>query len=116
MEKTKRMPAHELLRRGQAPQYLLETHGLRRAASTLAGEAHKGIGPEITYVGKVPHYRVSALDDYARELISKPTRRARKYPRPRDGELSEPAPTERAEPKAASPKRRVRVNQESLVG
>jgi hypothetical protein len=115
MEKTKRMPANRLLRRSQAPAYLLEAHEIKRAASTLAGEAHKGIGPEITYVGKVPHYRVSALDDYARELISKPTRRARKYPRPRDGELSEPAPTERAEPKAAMQKRHARAQQESLA-
>ena len=115
MEKPKRTPADRLLRRSQAPAYLLEAHEIKRAASTLAGEAHKGIGPEITYVGKVPHYRVSALDDYARELISKPTRWARKYPRPRDGKLSEPAPTERAEPKAATRKRHARPQQELLA-
>lgn len=73
-----------LLRRAQASQYLLKAHGLTRAPATLASDACRGIGAEIEYVNKVPHYRPAALDAYAKALVGKPTRQARKYPQPRN--------------------------------
>jgi hypothetical protein len=76
--------ANRLLRRGPASQYLLERHGITRAATTLAGDACRGVGPEIEYVNKVPFYRPAALDAYAAAVLSPPTRQARRYERPRN--------------------------------
>src|SRR5215475_2640197 len=80
----KDVPVPVLLRRSEAPDYLPKNHGLRFTYGTLALFACKGKGPEICYVGKVPFYRPAALDAWAKALISKPTRRARKDPHHRN--------------------------------
>ena len=74
----------KLLRRWQASQYLLEVHGLRCAPATLAGRACNGTGPEICFVNKIPFYRPSGLDTWARALIGKPTTHAQKDPHNRN--------------------------------
>ena len=81
----KRFP--KLMRRRDAPRYLLEIHGLQYAADTLAKFACEGIGAEMTYVNDIPFYTPAALDAWAKLKTSKPTRQARKYPQPRDPRL-----------------------------
>ena len=68
----------KLLRRWEASQYLLEVHGLQVAPASLAKKACLGIGPEICFVNKIPFYRPTALDAWAKVVIGKPTTHARK--------------------------------------
>jgi len=68
----------KLLRRWEASKYLLDVHGLQLAPASLAKKACLGIGPEICFVNKIPFYRPTALDAWAKVVIGKPTTRARK--------------------------------------
>src|SRR5262245_36010824 len=63
----------KLLRRWEAAEYLREIHGLQFAPATLAKFACGGVGPEICFVNKIPFYRPTALDAWAKASISKPT-------------------------------------------
>ena len=54
------------LRRSEASEYLLRTHGLSMKVSTLATLASKGgDGPPYHKAGKVPLYPVNELDSWA---------------------------------------------------
>src|SRR5262245_2449932 len=83
----------KLIRRREASQYLLEVHGLQFAPDTLAKFACEGTGPEIHFVNKIPFYRPTGLDTWAKAKISKPTRQAKKDPYHRNRRQARP-PTE----------------------
>ena len=68
------MRTQKLLRRKAASDYLRETHGLERAASTLAKLAVIGGGPIFRRAGRVPLYAPEDLDAYAYSLLSAPMR------------------------------------------
>ena len=68
----------KLLRRWEASRYLFEVHGLQVAPNTLAKKACTGAGPEFCIVNKIPFYRPTALDAYAKTSIGKPTTQAQK--------------------------------------
>ena len=59
-----------LLRRVEASTYLLETHGVRRAVSTLAKLACVGGGPRFRIAGRTPLYAPDDLDAYAESILS----------------------------------------------
>jgi hypothetical protein len=73
-----------LMRRQQASEYLLEVHGLQFAPDTLAKFACAGSGPKIYFVNKIPFYRPTGLDVWAKAKISRPTTHAKKYTQPRN--------------------------------
>ena len=63
-----------LLRRRAASEYLLETHGLERAPSTLAKLAVIGGGPLFRRIGRVPLYAPEDLDRWVALKLSPPMR------------------------------------------
>jgi hypothetical protein len=64
------MHTHQrLLRRKAASEYLRETHGLDRAATTLAKLASMGGGPIFCKAGRTPLYAPADLDAWALSLI-----------------------------------------------
>ena len=63
-----------LLRRREASDYLHETWGLPRSPRTLANIASSSSdGPRFKIAGAVPLYPKSALDAYAKRVISEQT-------------------------------------------
>jgi hypothetical protein len=72
------------IRRTAASEYLERVHGIKQSPATLAAKACRGQGPEIEYVNRIPFHRLSALDAYAKAVVSKPTKQARKYAQPRN--------------------------------
>jgi|SRR5262249_49279445 len=68
------MRACKFLRRKAASDYLRETHGLERAASTLAKLAVIGGGPIFRRAGRIPLYSPEDLDAWAESLLSAPMR------------------------------------------
>jgi hypothetical protein len=62
------------LRRKAASRYLLETHGLPCAPSTLAKLAVIGGGPLFRRAGRIPLYETADLDAFAASKISGPLR------------------------------------------
>jgi hypothetical protein len=68
------MSTRKLLRRKAASHYLLETHGLERAPSTLAKLAVIGGGPTFRRAGRVPLYSPEDLDAWAESLLGPPMR------------------------------------------
>ncbi len=57
------------LRRWEASEYLLATHGLSVATATLAALAVKGGGPKFNKAGRWPLYPLEELDAWARERL-----------------------------------------------
>jgi hypothetical protein len=68
------MRTRRLLRRKTASEYLLETHGLDRAPSTLAKLAVIGGGPIFRRIGRVPLYATDDLDKWVASKLSAPMR------------------------------------------
>src|SRR5262249_41281887 len=68
------MRTRRLLRRKTASEYLLETHGLDRAPSTLAKLAVIGGGPVFRRIGRVPLYAEDDLDKWVASKLSAPMR------------------------------------------
>jgi hypothetical protein len=66
------MSTHRFLRRKAASEYLHETHGLERAASTLAKLAVIGGGPIFRRIGRVPLYWPDDLDAWVASKLSPP--------------------------------------------
>ena len=58
-------PSKPRLRRAEASDYLLSTHGLQVAPATLAKLATVGGGPRFNKVGRFPLYPVTELDIWA---------------------------------------------------
>lgn len=58
------------LRRKEASRYLQQHYNISRTPGTLAKLASTGGGPSFQYVGRVPMYPISALDDWAKSLFS----------------------------------------------
>lgn len=56
--------------RRDACVYLLETHGIRLAPSTLAKWAVTGGGPAFEKFGSKPLYPLTELDRFARERLT----------------------------------------------
>jgi len=94
----------KLIRRREASQYLFEVHGLQFAPDTLAKFACQGNGPEICFVNKIPFYRPTELDAWAKAKISKPTTQAKKdsYHRNRRRLKPDPFPTSAEPPVVAA--------------
>ncbi len=53
-----------------ASRYLRERYGVPRSVPTLASERHKGTGPRFMKVGRNVVYAQSALDDFAKQVLS----------------------------------------------
>jgi hypothetical protein len=62
------LPAR-LLRRREASAYLKTTWGIDRATSTLAKLSCIGGGPAFRKVGRIPHYTIADLDEFALSKI-----------------------------------------------
>jgi hypothetical protein len=62
------------LDRREASEYLLEKHGVRRSANTLAKLACVGGGPAFRKVKRAVIYDQPALDAYAAAITSAPHR------------------------------------------
>ncbi len=62
------------LDRREASEYLLDKHGIRRSAGTLAKLACIGGGPAFRKVNRAVIYDHSALDAYAEAITSAPHR------------------------------------------
>jgi len=58
------------LRRMEACVYLKQVHGIDRAPATLAKLATIGGGPRFESANRIPLYRPSELDRWARALLS----------------------------------------------
>ena len=58
------------LRRSEASQYLLNTHGVSRTPATLAKLACLGGGPSFAKVNNVPLYAPTDLDSWVRERMT----------------------------------------------
>lgn len=59
-----------LLRRDEASEYLEKIHGVSRTPNTLAKYRSLGMGPTITYLGRIPFYRSRHLDEWVREQLT----------------------------------------------
>ena len=66
------MSFNRRLRRSEAANYLLETHGIRRAVGTLAKLAVVGGGPRFRVAGRTPLYSADDLDAWADSILSPP--------------------------------------------
>ncbi len=64
------MSINRPLRRYEASNYLLETHGIRRAVGTLAKLAVVGGGPRFRVAGRTPLYAPDDLDAWADSILS----------------------------------------------
>lgn len=70
--RSKKWPVRLL--RSEVPAYLLETHGIRVSASTLAKMATLGGGPAYTKPMSRPLYALADLDTWAAERLGTPRR------------------------------------------
>jgi hypothetical protein len=52
-------------RRAEAAQYLRDQHGIPYTDKTLANRAAAGLRPKPVYLGTIPYYTETELDDYA---------------------------------------------------
>ncbi len=68
------MSINRPLRRYEASNYLLETHGIRRTVGTLAKLAVIGGGPRFRVAGRTPLYSPDDLDAWADSILSPPVR------------------------------------------
>lgn len=68
------------IRRADASRYLLETHGLSFAPSTLAKMAVLGGGPAFQKNGNIPLYATESLDDWASERLTKSVKSTSELP------------------------------------
>ncbi len=68
------MPTFKMLRRKAASEYLAQTHGVHRAASTLAKLAVIGGGPVFRRINAVPFYTPDDLDGWVASKLSPPMR------------------------------------------
>lgn len=59
------------LRRRDVPGYLAEKFGIEIAVSTLEKYATVGGGPKMQYVGRIPLYPITALDEWAESRLSR---------------------------------------------
>lgn len=66
------MSSERPLDRREASQYLLERHGIKRAAGTLAKLASIGGGPLYRLAGRQAIYELPHLDEYAAHITSAP--------------------------------------------
>lgn len=66
------MSINRPLRRYEASNYLLDTHGIRRAVGTLAKLAVIGGGPRFRVAGRTPLYAADDLDAWADSILSPP--------------------------------------------
>ena len=64
------MSINRPLRRAEAADYLLETHGISRTVGTLAKLAVVGGGPRFRVAGRTPLYAPDDLDAWADSIIS----------------------------------------------
>jgi hypothetical protein len=62
------------MRRSEASVYLKQEHDIDRASTTLAKDAVRGAGPEITYVNGRPFYTPDALDAFAKKIVNPPVK------------------------------------------
>jgi hypothetical protein len=70
----KQMNSLRPLDRREASEYLLEKHGVRRSANTLAKLACVGGGPAFRKINRAVIYDQPALDAYAAAITSAPRR------------------------------------------
>jgi len=57
------------LRRKEVPEYLKDVHGIDIAVTTLNKLASIGGGPVMRYVGRIPLYDKTALDEWAEQRL-----------------------------------------------
>ncbi len=58
------------LRRRDVPGYLARKFGIEIAVSTLEKYATVGGGPKMQYMGRIPLYPITALDEWAESRLS----------------------------------------------
>ena len=76
------MSSQRPLSRREASEYLLEKHGIKRAAGTLAKLASQGGGAHYRLAGRQALYDVPDLDKYAADITSEPAARSGEHVKP----------------------------------
>jgi hypothetical protein len=58
------------LRRTKAVDYLEKEHGIRLEEKTLANRNAAGLGPRPEYLGTIPYYSTTTLDNWAADAFT----------------------------------------------